>query len=210
MRAIAFLLSLAVLVASARAQPAEDPRSLAGFERWLAAEPTRSAAYADFQSHLQAQGVSDVVPAFELWRTATSAERCGVDVFVVPDRIHWDNVINTLRFVRDSVEPAIGQVEVVSAYRNERLNACAGGAPQSAHRLYFAVDLLPRDPAITRAVLIRTLCRVHADAGPARNIGLGFYTRARFHVDSMRFRRWGPNGRAATSPCLAVERGDAP
>ena len=32
--------------------------------------------------------------------------------------------------------------------------------------------------------------------------GLGFYTGRRFHVDSSSFRKWGANGKGATSPCV--------
>jgi hypothetical protein len=33
-------------------------------------------------------------------------------------------------------------------------------------------------------------------------IGLGFYAGNRFHVDSKGFRRWGADGKGATSPCV--------
>lgn len=201
---------MATILSSASAQPLENTRSLPAFEQWLDREPARRASFAAFEAFLAANEVGDVVPAFELWRTATSAERCGADAFVVPERAHWDNVVPTLRFVRDFVEPTIGQVEVASAYRNEQLNACAGGSPGSAHRRYYALDLVPLDSAVTREALIHDLCRVHANAGAAHHVGLGFYTRTRFHVDTMRFRRWGADGRAASSPCLVEDRGDAP
>ena len=34
----------------------------------------------------------------------------------------------------------IGDVEAMSGYRNPELNACAGGAKESAHRRFFALD----------------------------------------------------------------------
>ena len=37
--------------------------------------------------------------------------------------------------------------------------------------------------------------------GRAYRTGLGFYTGMPFHVDSNGFRRWGADGRGATSPC---------
>ena len=110
---------------------------------------------------------------------------------------------STLRFVRDEVVPALGRVEAVSGYRNEHLNRCSAGAPQSAHRNFFALDLAPVNPAVTRARMIRQICGAHARDGRAYNTGLGFYNGERFHVDSNGFRKWGADGRGATSPCVS-------
>ena len=52
--------------------------------------------------------------------------------------------------------------------------------------------------------MIRQICAAHARDGRAYNTGLGFYNGERFHVDSNGFRRWGADGRGATSPCGAV------
>ena len=86
--------------------------------------------------------------------------------------------------------PAVGPVEPVSAYRNPLLNVCAGGAPESAHKHYSAIDLVPLRPT-TREELMQTLCAVHARRGPDYGVGLGFYAFLRFHVDTTKFRRWG-------------------
>jgi hypothetical protein len=98
-------------------------------------------------------------------------------------------MVETLRYVRDYVIPAVGPVEAVSVYRNPSLNQCAGGAPESAHKLDSAIDMVPLRP-ITRQALMRTLCGIHSEHGAAYNAGLGFYAYLRFHVDSTKFRRW--------------------
>jgi len=87
------------------------------------------------------------------------------------------------------VVPAVGPVEPVSVYRNPALNACAGGAPESAHKLDSAVDLVPLKP-IDRITLMRTLCGVHSAHGEPYQAGLGFYAYLRFHIDSTKYRRW--------------------
>jgi uncharacterized protein YcbK (DUF882 family) len=92
-------------------------------------------------------------------------------------------------------------VQAVSGYRDDALNKCANGAPQSAHRHFYAVDLVPVR-AIDRSGLIRELCAVHQRRGQAYDTGLGFYSGTRFHIDSKGFRRWGPDGSGATSPCV--------
>jgi hypothetical protein len=87
------------------------------------------------------------------------------------------------------VIPAVGQVEPVSVYRNPTLNQCAGGAPESAHKLDSAIDLVPLRP-IDRITLMRTLCGDHSRHGADYQTGLGFYAYLRFHVDSTKYRRW--------------------
>jgi hypothetical protein len=52
-----------------------------------------------------------------------------------------------------------------------------------------AIDMVPLRP-ITREVLIKTLCDRHTAGGGPYQAGLGFYAFVRFHVDSMKFRRW--------------------
>jgi hypothetical protein len=87
------------------------------------------------------------------------------------------------------VIPAVGPVEPVSGYRNPSLNVCAHGAPESAHKTYSAVDLVPLRP-ITREQLMKALCVSHSEHGAPYNAGLGFYAYLRFHIDSTKFRRW--------------------
>ena len=90
--------------------------------------------------------------------------------------------------------------EAVSGFRDEALNHCSGGAKESAHRHFFALDLMPLGD-ISRPGLMRSICKIHDLRGEEDHIGLGFYTGTRFHVDSKGFRRWGADGKGATSPC---------
>ena len=94
-----------------------------------------------------------------------------------------------------------GPVVPVSAYRNPHLNVCAGGAPESAHKHYSAVDLVPLRQT-TRGELMRKLCAVHARRGTAYDVGLGFYAFIRFHVDTTKFRRWGTDPNVASCPAI--------
>jgi hypothetical protein len=174
------------------------------FSSWRDAQPERQHQFSSFQTFLAQNDVADIIPAYQLWRTSSSSAQCRTDAFVIPDRAHWPHIVITLRFVRDQVQPAIGPVEAVSGYRNELLNTCSGGAKRSAHRTYYALDLVPLRPDLHRNMLIQRMCAVHAAKGAQYNIGLGFYSARRFHVDSLRFRRWGPDGTGKTSPCHAV------
>jgi hypothetical protein len=173
------------------------------FQVWLALKPARAGDVRAFERYLGAQRVAGVVPLHQIMRSESDWARCRGEPFVVAPRALWPNIVKTLRFLRARVVPAIGPVNVVSGYRSAPANACSGGARASAHLGFFALDLVPAG-ALGRAAIIARLCAVHAAHGAAANIGLGFYGGRRFHVDSLRFRRWGADHHGASSPCGAA------
>ena len=160
-----------------------------GYRSWYLAAPWRAAQVKSFNDYLNASQVGGVVPTWQLLRTATSWQECGGQPFENPPTEEWPHIVQTLRYVHDYVIPELGPVEPVSGYRNPSLNQCAGGAPESAHKLYSAIDMVPLRP-ITRETMMRTLCAGHSQHGAPYNAGLGFYAFMRFHVDSMKYRRW--------------------
>jgi hypothetical protein len=160
-----------------------------GYRAWYLGDPVHAAQVKAFNDYLAGAEVAGVLPTWQLLRTATAWKDCGSQPFEVPPPDQWPHMIQTLRYIRDYVIPAVGPVEPVSAYRNPSLNVCAGGAPESAHKLDSAVDLVPLK-AIDRVTLIRSLCGVHSEHGAPYNAGLGFYAFLRFHVDSTKYRRW--------------------
>ena len=148
----------------------------------------------------------NVLPTWQMLRTASMWRECGGEPFEVPPHTFWPDMIRTLRFIRDRVRPVVGPVEAVSGYRNPALNACARGSGRSAHLDYFALDLIPVQP-MTRRQLFERVCPMHARYGPAAEAGLGFYTFLRFHIDTRSFRRWGSAGPAGNeSPCASRAR----
>jgi hypothetical protein len=160
-----------------------------GYRSWYLAAAGRADSVKAFNAYLESAEVGGIVPTWQLLRTATSWQECGAQPFEVPPMSEWPHIIQTLRYIRDHVIPVVGPVEPVSVYRNPQLNICAGGAPESAHKLDSAIDMVPLKP-ISREALIKSLCDVHtADGGPY-GAGLGFYAFLRFHVDSTKFRRW--------------------
>ena len=192
------LLLVAGLPAQANAQTRFDPaadyvtqgQDEAGYRLWFASLPDRAPSVQAFNDYLSGQGVGGVVPTWQLLRTASSWRKCAAEPFEVPPATEWPNLVETLRYVRDHVVPVVGPVEAVSVYRNAALNACAAGAPESAHRHLYAVDLVPLRPT-TRDALMRGLCAIHAWQGGGFDVGLGFYKGLRFHVDSKKYRKWG-------------------
>lgn len=160
-----------------------------GYRNWYAATQAHATAVKSFNAYLEQYEVGGIFPTWQLLRTATSWQKCGGQPFEVPPTSEWPHIVQTLRYVRDYVIPAVGPVEPVSAYRNPALNACAGGAPESAHKHYSAIDMVPLR-STTREQLMRTLCAVQARRGPDYQVGLGFYAFLRFHVDTTKYRRW--------------------
>ena len=52
---------------------------------------------------------------------------------------------------------------------------------------------------------------MHSAHGAATDVGLGFYSFTRFHIDTRGFRRWGSAGPDGNeSPCAVLERGGDP
>jgi hypothetical protein len=170
-----------------------------GYRRWYLASPAHRAGVTGFNNYLLTYRVSGIVPTWQLLRTASSWQRCGAEPFEVPPLAEWPNIVQTLRYINDYVVPAVGPVEAVSAYRNPHLNSCAGGAPESAHKHYSAIDMVPLRP-ITREALMHTLCAMHAKRGLPYGVGLGFYAFLRFHVDTTKYRRWGADRGSSTCP----------
>lgn len=218
MRCAAILAFASLAASPALAQPLAQPyvppsatyvvagQDIAGYRAWVAASPRHALAVAAYAEYLRAAGVGEVVPIWQLARTASQWHRCGQPAFEVPPTEVWDQIVNTLRFVRDHVIPAVGAVEALSAYRNPLLNSCAGGSPNSAHQQNIGVDLIPLYP-FERNQLMSRLCTVHARAGLTSNAGLGFYVGIRFHIDVWKYRAWGITAEEGGDQCaIALER----
>ena len=208
--AVSAIFACLAAAAPAAAQQLPEGQGEAEYHAWLALSPGTRASVLSFEAWQQAAGVFGVLPTYQVIRTASMWRQCNGPPFEVPPPHPWPGMAKTLRFIRDHIRPALGPVEAVSGYRNEALNACAQGAPTSAHRDFFALDLVPLRP-IERGELMRILCRVHALYGPGSAVGLGFYAFHRFHVDTRSFRRWGSAGPLGNeSPCAVLERGGDP
>ena len=160
-----------------------------GYRSWFLAAPWRAGQVKQFNDYLSSAQVAGIVPTWQLFRTATSWKECGAQPFEIPPTSEWPHIVQTLRYIHNYVIPAVGPVEPVSGYRNPSLNVCSHGAPESAHKTYSAVDLVPLRP-ITREDMMKALCVTHSEHGAAYNAGLGFYAYLRFHIDSTKFRRW--------------------
>lgn len=206
------VLILPMLVATpAIAQPRWDPAAAyvtagqdePGYRYWVSQANWRPVYVKAFHDYLAHYGVGGVAPTWQLLRTATDWHKCGAQPFEVPPSSAWPNIVAALRYVGTYITPQIGPVEVVSVYRNARLNACAGGAPESMHRYMGAVDMVPLRP-ISREALMTQLCLIHRQSGEQNYTGLGFYKGLRFHIDAKKYREWGTQGARGGYGCGAV------
>jgi hypothetical protein len=175
-----------------------------GYRAWYGTTNLHAIQVRAFNKYLIDWGVGGIVPTWQMLRTATSWEKCGAQPFEVPPMAEWPHIVQTLRYIHDYVIPAVGPVEPVSGYRNPILNQCAGGAPESAHKHYSAIDLVPLQPT-TREHLMRALCAVHGRRALDYEVGLGFYAFLRFHVDTTKYRRWNMDP-AVANQCPPIVR----
>lgn len=174
-----------------------------GYRRWVLADPNRSIFVRSFNDYLVTNGVGGVVPTWQLIRTASDWQKCGHQPFEVPPPQHWPNIVHALRYIGAFIEPVVGPVEPVSAYRNPALNVCAHGAPTSTHLTGGAIDMVPLWRT-SREQLMLSLCKIHLASGSWNNIGLGFYKGLRFHIDARKNREWGTAGARGGWGCQAV------
>ncbi len=181
------------------------------FRDFLAATPDGAARFEALKAFLTAQGVGDVLPAWQLLQVETTAEatRCAIAQFAFPPDAQWPQIVPVLQIVRERIVPAVGPVRILSGFRTPEGNACAQGAEGSAHTRFAALDLQAVNP-VPQAEMFATLCRSWYETPAERGFGLGaYYTRTapdmnaegRFHVDGLGRRTWGHSYEAWTSHC---------
>ena len=175
-------------------------QSEAGFAAWRAASPEWGGQISRFEAFLAAQGLAGRFPLHQLLRTASDWKGCGSPFTVPPEEV-WPHAAQTLKLIDERVKPSMPRLEIMSGYRPGWLNVCAGGAERSAHREFFAFDMTPGDPAITRDGLMLRVCPIYAGEGAARSMGLGFYSGVRFHIDTSSYRTWASFNRVSYAPC---------
>jgi len=186
---------LPAAAAQAEAKPQADPeRDSVLFTLWR----SKHAAQVDpFAGYLVSESLAQVVPTYQLLRSASMWKECHAQPFEVPPAAQWEKVRDLLILLRELRErQVLPAFEVVSAYRDPRLNRCAGGAPGSSHQK-FAVDLAPLTPAEGAR-----LCRFWREEGRKWDMGVSRYPSGRIHIDRNGYRTWGANYKRGSSYCL--------
>ena len=162
----------------------------------------------DYERFLEQNGVGNIIPSFELLRTARDWQKCGRSQYMIPTRELWHNQVPTLRVFKYLVAANIlNDFEVTSVYRDLPLNQCAGGANSSRHVFNSAIDFrigpevpMPQDYARIEHTKYK-LCEFWRNHGQNFNMGLGLYASGQIHIDTYGYRTWGPNLSRTSSPC---------
>jgi hypothetical protein len=162
----------------------------------------------EYERFLQQQGVGNIIPSFELMRSARDWQKCGRSQYMIPNRELWQNQVETLRIFKYLVAAKVlTDFEVTSVYRDLSLNQCAGGAGSSRHLFNSAIDFrigpvypMPQDYAYIEHTKFR-LCEFWRQHGQSFNMGLGLYANGQIHIDTYGYRTWGPNLSRTSSPC---------
>ena len=181
--------------APAPSAPLADPeRDAVLFTHWRA---DHGAAVDAFEEFLVREKVAQVVPTYQLLRSASMWKECHAEPFELPPAREWPRVRDLLVLLQLlRTRGVLPDFEVVSAYRDPRLNRCAGGAPRSSHQR-FAVDIAPleREDA-------ERLCRFWRQEGQGWAMGVSRYPTGRIHIDRTGYRTWGASFRRASSFCI--------
>ena len=162
----------------------------------------------EYERFLEQNGVGNIIPSFELMRTARDWQRCGRSQFMIPSRELWKNQVPTLRVFKYLVaSKVLTDFEVTSVYRDLPLNQCAGGANSSRHLFNSAIDFRigPQFPNAEDYTYIEStkyrLCQFWHQYGQSLNMGLGLYASGQIHIDTQGYRTWGPDLTRNSSMC---------
>jgi len=149
---------------------------------------TRTEVTAFFR-FLEKRGLANVVDFKQLLRQGTDWRKVREPAYALPPRKYWPKILLTLQVLKNEIVPIVGELEVVSGFRTHRYNRRAGGARSSRHMIFGALDIIPKNN-ITRGELHKRLLKIWRIKGRQYKLGLGLYSRTRFHVDTVRYRRW--------------------
>ncbi len=176
-----------------------NSQSLEAYNKWLNSDPLISKQVQQYQEFLDTQSVGNVIEMRQLLQGCPGVFMRPDLAFNIPPREYWSNIVPTLKYFRDNVEPNIGPVRLYHGYRNLDANkAC--GSHSMVHPKNSAIDFVPlqlSDPA----QIERKLCDVFHRTGKADKVGMGFYGIGLIHIDTQGFRSWGPDTKSKTSPC---------
>ncbi|OTG82422.1 D-Ala-D-Ala carboxypeptidase family metallohydrolase [Acinetobacter sp. ANC 4648] len=177
------------------------------YRNWLISNDNQLSAR-EYERFLEQNNVGNIIPSFELFKTARDWQKCGKSEYMIPNREIWRNQIATLKVFKYLVaSKVLTDFEVTSVYRDLPLNQCAGGAGSSRHLFNSAIDFRigPANPQVEDYAFIENtkfkLCQFWAQYGQSLNMGLGLYSSGQIHIDTQGYRTWGADLSRNSSMC---------
>ncbi|TCM60911.1 peptidase M15-like protein [Acinetobacter calcoaceticus] len=188
-------------------RPIAPKTAPASYRQWLLTDSNQARAR-EYERFLEQNNVGNIIPSFELFKTARDWEKCGREEYMVPNRELWSNQLATLKVFKYLVAAEVlTDFEVTSVYRDLPLNQCAGGASSSRHLYNSAIDFRigPTYPQGSDYAMIENtkykLCQFWSQYGQNFNMGIGLYSSGQIHIDTQGYRTWGPSLSRHSSMC---------
>ena len=139
--------------------------------------------------YFRAEGIEVSMPLYLILLQGTDWVMNNTSLFTLPNKKHLPDMVNTIKFIQQYIEPEIGIVIPVSGERTSIYNNNAGGAARSKHLNFCALDMVPLED-INRQDLHKKLNAIHKKYGAKYKVGLGLYSGVRFHIDTCGYRAW--------------------
>ncbi|GEA50680.1 hypothetical protein VIN01S_14840 [Vibrio inusitatus NBRC 102082] len=164
----------------------------AAFRGWIlmnqAQKPVKEIA-----DQMLASGITEVpmktMPMHLVLLQGTNWAMNGTSVFTLPDNKQVPNMVRTVKFIQEHVEPVLGPLVPVSGDRDQYYNETSGGASRSQHLNFCALDLVPIND-LSREELHKKLWSIYKSVGKENKMGMGLYSGVRFHIDTCGYRNW--------------------
>ena len=149
-------------------------------------------SYQKFLLFLIRNNVHKVVKPWRLFRQPYRIVFFGKLPYSLPPRNVWPNIVPTLRFIKQNIKPVIGDVEVISGFREKHYNLLVGGVAGSRHIYFQALDIVPVKNFCLEDLRPKLMRIYRSNASIQYKLGLGIYSGIKFHVDTLyRKRTWG-------------------
>jgi len=99
-----------------------------------------------------------------------------------PPQKKWKNMKNTAQMLDEIRDRHCAPIKILSGYRSKSYNACIGGATNSLHRKFNALDFTSSSGT---AFDLRNIAREVRKSDPRFKGGIGYYPNSNFvHVDT--------------------------
>ena len=155
----------------------------AGEGGWLESNKDNNALFDAYFSSVLPSGIT--VDDLKILSSDFSTHNPGYKELPPPDL--WPAMRQSLELIKRIQDVSGLTWQVASAYRSFRVNAHAGGSKGSQHMKFLGLDLLPQGDKKKNESFLKYF---YLTAGKKENMGFGFYSTSRQHIDGSGHRNW--------------------